>query len=89
MLHVRIDDNELNIHRKFACGIGPELPEGDQWVYASELRAARADCPGCNPAGPRPLGIPISALNGNASARHDDPAAWERWVAFCERNGHP
>lgn len=89
MLHVRIDQNDLNSERRFACGIGPALPEGDNWVYAHESMADRADCPGCNPGGPLPIGVPASALNGNASARLNDPEAWARWISFCEANGHP
>ncbi len=36
-----------------------------------------------------PRGIPASAMNGNAMARHADPAGWANWVAFCDANGHP
>lgn len=35
-----------------------------------------------------PIGIPASAMNGNAAERHKDPAAWDRWVAFCDSWGH-
>lgn len=35
-----------------------------------------------------PIGTPASAMNGNAAARHTDPAAWDSWVAFCQANGH-
>ena len=64
MIHIRIDDEELNSKRKFACGIGPELPPGDVYYFASEVNAERADCPGCNPNGPKRLGTPISQLSG-------------------------
>jgi hypothetical protein len=65
MIHIRIDNEELNSKRRFACGIGPELPEGDKWFYWSESAAERhADCPGCNPGGPRQIGTPISQLSG-------------------------
>ncbi|MDE2097063.1 MAG: hypothetical protein KGL39_07440 [Patescibacteria group bacterium] len=64
MIHIRIDDDELNSKRRFACGIGPDLPPGDVYFFASEASADRADCPGCNPAGPRKLGTPISQLSG-------------------------
>lgn len=37
----------------------------------------------------QPVGVPLSSLNGNASDRHKDPAAWDRWIAFSEANGHP
>ena len=36
-----------------------------------------------------PIGIPASSMNGNAAERHNDPAAWDRWVSFCESWGHP
>lgn len=36
-----------------------------------------------------PIGTPASSMNGNAAQRHEDPAGWANWVAFCERNGHP
>lgn len=64
MIHVRVDDEELNSKRRFACGIGPDLPEGDVYFFQAELAADRADCPGCNPGGPRKLGTPISQLSG-------------------------
>lgn len=64
MMHIRIDNQSENAKRKFACGIGPDLPEGDKWVYGSESFAAHADCPGCNPGGPRRIGTPISELSG-------------------------
>lgn len=64
MIHVRIDDEDDNSKRRFACGIGPKLPEGDKYVFASELNADRADCPGCNPDGPRKLGTPLSEISG-------------------------
>jgi len=64
MIHIRIDDCERNDQRKFACGLGPELPPGDVYFFASEAAADRADCPGCNPAGPRRLGTPLSELSG-------------------------
>lgn len=64
MIHIRIDDEELNSKRRFACGIGPELPPGDMYYFASESAADRlADCPGCNPV-PRQLGTPISQISG-------------------------
>ena len=62
MIHIRVDDSDENSKRRFACGIGPELPEGDTYRFASELLADTADCPGCNPGGPRQLGTPISQL---------------------------
>lgn len=34
-----------------------------------------------------PIGTPVSAMNGNAAERHNNPAAWDNWVAFCRRCG--
>jgi hypothetical protein len=65
MIHIRIDNFEENSKRKFACGIGPDLPEGDQYFFESEsLAEYKSDCPGCNPSGPRQFGTPISQLSG-------------------------
>lgn len=64
MRHIRIDNQPLNSQRKFACGIGPEIPQGDDWVYGGESFADYADCPRCNPGGPRQIGTPISQLSG-------------------------
>ena len=64
MIHIRVDNEELNSKRKFACGIGPELPPGDKYYFAAEAMAeVLADCPGCNPHR-RQLGTPISQLSG-------------------------
>ena len=64
MIHIRIDDEESNNKRRFACGIGPELPRGDIYYFESEECSDRlADCPGCNPK-PRKLGTPLSRLSG-------------------------
>lgn len=64
MIHIRVDDEELNSRRRFACGLGPELPPGDVYFHASESQSERADCPGCNPGGPRQIGTPLSELSG-------------------------
>jgi hypothetical protein len=64
MIHIRIDDERENSKRRFACGIGPDLPEGDVYFFQAESAADRADCQGCNPGGPRKLGTPISQLSG-------------------------
>lgn len=63
MIHIRVDDEELNSKRRFACGVGPDLPPGDQYYFAGEAMADRADCPGCNPT-PRQIGTPLSQLSG-------------------------
>lgn len=36
-----------------------------------------------------PIGVPASAMNGNAAERHKNPEAWDQWVAFCNANGSP
>jgi hypothetical protein len=64
MTHVRIDNERTNDKRRFTCGLGPDLPAGDVYFFQGESQADRADCPGCNPAGPRPLGTPISQISG-------------------------
>lgn len=64
MIHIRIDGEELNGKRRFACGLGPELPTGDVYYFDGERGADLSDCPGCNPAGPRKLGTPISQIVG-------------------------
>lgn len=64
MIHIRVDDEIENSKRRFACGIGPELPTGDKYYFSSEAAARFADCPGCNPGGPAKLGTPISELSG-------------------------
>jgi hypothetical protein len=63
VIHLRIDNEPENNKRRFACGIGPELPPGDKYFFAGESAADRhVDCPGCNPGGPRELGTPISEM---------------------------
>ena len=64
-MHLRVDNEEKNSERKFACGIGPELPLGDQYMFGDELSAPyRIDCPGCNPSGPKKYGTLLSELSG-------------------------
>src|SRR3990167_9513154 len=76
MIHIRVDDEELNSKRRFACGIGPALPPGDTYYDQYDFSAARADCLGCNPEGPRQLGTPLSQLSG----RPGEPG----YKRFCE-----
>ena len=84
MIHIRIDDEIENSKRKFACGLGPDLPEGDKYFFASESAAERhADCPGCNPGGPLKLGTPIAELSG----RPGHPG-YERFVAITKSWGY-
>lgn len=72
MIHIRVDNQPLNGKRRFACGIGPELPKGDVWHYDTEAGADRSDCPGCNPGGRRQFGTPISQLSGRPGHRGYD-----------------
>jgi len=85
MIHVRVDDEELNSKRLFACGIGPDLPAGDVYFFQGEAAAERADCPGCNPAGPRKLGTPISQLSGRPDP---DTFGYERFRAIARSWGY-
>lgn len=64
MIHIRVDDEVENSKRRFACGIGPALPEGDVYFFEVERGSHhRVDCPGCAPFRAR-LGTPISELSG-------------------------
>lgn len=63
MIHILIDDEIENSKRKFACGIGPELPTGDLYYYESQALDFKIDCPICKPFA-RVLGTPISQLSG-------------------------
>lgn len=83
MIHIRCDDNELNKDAKFICEIAWPLPSGDKYWFASESQADFADCPGCNPAGPRKLGTPISQLSG----RIGEPG-YEKFVAIAKSWGY-
>jgi hypothetical protein len=66
MIHLRVDNEPTNAHRRFACGIGPELPEGDTYFFVDSLSHHHlVDCPVCvNVTGARQLGTPISHLSG-------------------------
>lgn len=84
MIHIRIDSEAENSKRKFACGIGPELPPGDQYYFEGESAALRrADCPGCNPAGQQRIGTPISQLSG----RPGEPG-FAKFVEIAASWGH-
>lgn len=51
MIHIRTDNEELNSKRRFACGIGPALPEGDKYFFDGESAVDRqVDCPACRAA---------------------------------------
>lgn len=83
MIHIRIDDEKANSKRRFACGIGPELPEGDTYFFAEESQSGRADCPRCNPAGPRQLGTPLSELSGQPGTK-----GYQRFVQIAGSWGY-
>lgn len=73
-LHIRVDDEELNVNSRYACGIAYPLPEGDKMFFEEEThRRAGAyfcthpemdACPGCFPSGKPQFGTPISQLSG-------------------------
>ena len=83
MIHIRIDPYMDNGQRKFACGIGPELPNGDKWVGDGESGLHHmVDCPECAK-GVRQLGTLISALSG----RPGHPG-YEKFVEIAKSWGY-
>lgn len=68
MIHIRVDHEELNSKRRFACGIGPELPTGDKYFFEGESQVDRhADCQACRlalsyPEKPAKLGTSIAEM---------------------------
>jgi hypothetical protein len=73
MIHIRIDDEEMNASARFACGLGWPLPTGDMYFFAAEghrlgayfcLHPEQEPCPGCFPEGRPSFGTPISQLSG-------------------------
>lgn len=83
MIHIRIDNEIENSKRRFACGIGPDLPVGDVYYFESEASAKRADCPGCNPAGPKPMGTPMSQISTQPGQR-----GYEEWLRISRSWGY-
>lgn len=83
MIHIRTDSEMENSKRKFACGIGPELPEGDVYFFAHESMADRADCPNCNPTYKR-LGTPLSEISGRPGHK-----GYAEFVRIANSWGHP
>ena len=76
MRHIRIDNEQLNSNRQFACGIGPDLPDGDTYVFAGEVGLHHTvDCPKCHPSR-QAIGTPISELSGRPGHKGFD--------RFCE-----
>jgi hypothetical protein len=65
-VHVRIDSEAENSKRKFACGIGPALPEGHVWFGATEFGCHHlVNCPECaRQFNVKPLGTPMSQISG-------------------------
>lgn len=60
MIHVKAEDHN---GFRFLCGV-KELPIGDTFFFDGEPGSwLKADCPGCNPGGPKHLGTPISQLS--------------------------
>lgn len=89
MIHIRVDDEPTNDRRRFACGIGPKLPPGDLYFFESEVgcnqfKMNRVDCPGCNPAGVQPIGVPLSQLSGQPGSR-----GHREFVRVAESWGYP
>lgn len=83
MTHIRIDNEINNSQRKFACGIGPAIPEGDTYVSVSESSLHdTVDCPGCRPQ-THTLGTPISQLSGRPGHR-----GFDRFVEIARSWGH-
>lgn len=83
MIRIRTDDNGMNKDAQFACGIPWPLPTGDKYWFEGERGADRADCPKCNPGGPRQLGTPISQLSG----RPGHPG-YDRFIAIAKSWGY-
>lgn len=88
MIHIRIDNERENDKRRFACGIGPALPPGDQYMFESELlsqfRINKIDCPGCNPGGIQPFGTPLSELSGRPGT-----SGYAEFTRIAESWGYP
>lgn len=89
MTHIRVDNESENSKRKFACGIGPDLPPDDVYFFEAESIADRkCDCPKCRealrlPAEPRQLGTPISELSGRPGH-----AGYEKFAAIARSWGY-
>lgn len=82
--HIRTDVEELNEGRTFACGLGPDLPDGDRWVGEFEVALHRlVDCEGCG-GRRRSLGTPISKLSGRPGHH-----GHERFVEIGRSWGYP
>jgi len=82
--HCEDHDYQHDGYRSFAC-IHCDAEPPDDWFYSDDDVGFSGGgyVPGA------PIGIPASAMNGNAMQAHKDPAAWDNWVAFCNSWGHP
>ena len=88
MIHIRVDNERENSKRRFACGIGPELPDGDIYLEDAECHRAafRSEevCPGCYPDGKPVVGTKLSELSG----RPGHPG-YEEFCRIAESWGYP
>lgn len=88
MIHIRIDNEVLNSKRRFACGIGPQLPPGDVYFFENEAHKAgfRDDdvCPKCYPQGKPRIGTPLSGISG----RPGHPG-YDEFCRIAESWGYP
>lgn len=84
MIHIRVDDEELNANQRMACGLVGPLPEGDKYYFDAESRSRLADCPDCNPGGPQKLGTPISQLSGRPGEN-----GWDEFCRIAGSWGYP
>lgn len=70
MIHIRVDEQDLNSERRFACGLGPDLPAGDTYRFLAETANPfilhDVDCQKCNPGrGEAPhASTPLSRVSG-------------------------
>jgi hypothetical protein len=82
MIHLRIDNEELNDKRRFACSLGPELPLGDTYIFEGEYKSHLVTCVGCG-GGPRQLGTPISQLSTTPGK-----PGYKRWLEISKSWGY-
>ena len=84
MIHIRIDDEPDNSKRRFECGIGPQLPPGDRWVFVGE-HPHLVDCPGClHGQPPMKIGTPARELSGRPG--HN---GYEKFCQIAQSWGYP
>lgn len=86
MIHIRIDDEPTNDKRRFACGLGPELPEGHTYFFCTESVAKfKVTCPQCSKffCHEVSLGTPISQL----STRPGD-SGYSEWLRISKSWGY-